>query len=67
MRTTTFLALGLVLVLAAPGWAGDEELTIDWIYSDEGKNATAMPQHVWTTGGDLLLLDGCASPIFDRL
>jgi len=57
MRVTTFLALGLVFLVALPGLAGDEELTIEWIYSDEGKNATAMPQSVWTDGGDLLLLD----------
>jgi dipeptidyl-peptidase-4 len=57
MKTTTSVALGLVFLLAAPGWAADEELTVEWIYSDEGRNATAMPQFVWTTGGDLLFLD----------
>jgi dipeptidyl-peptidase-4 len=48
--------LGLMLAVGF-GWA-QEELTIDWIHSDGGKNAAAMPDFFWTAAGDLLLLDG---------
>jgi dipeptidyl-peptidase-4 len=49
----------LVLLLALPAIAqGQQRLTVEWIYSDEGENATKLPQFAWTTGGDLLLFDG---------
>jgi dipeptidyl-peptidase-4 len=52
-RTVSFLALLLAIAPAA----ATEELTVDWIFSDEGDTATKMPQTKWTDGGELLLLD----------
>jgi dipeptidyl-peptidase-4 len=34
-----------------------EQITVEWIYSDEGENATKLPEFAWTSSGDLLLLD----------
>ncbi len=31
--------------------------TVEWIYSDAGESATAMPEHTWAADGTLLLLD----------
>jgi len=53
----TTIVFGLMLVAAGVVWAEKEELTVEWIYSEEGKNAAAMPSFFWTDGGDLLLLD----------
>ncbi len=32
-------------------------LTVTWMYSDDGENATRMPTFAWTATGDVLLLD----------
>ena len=34
-----------------------KDVTVAWAYSDEAEAATKMPSFVWTSGGDLLLLD----------
>jgi dipeptidyl-peptidase-4 len=47
----------LALLLAVVSLAAADELTVDWIFSDEGDAATEMPQTMWTKKGDLLLLD----------
>jgi dipeptidyl-peptidase-4 len=46
-----------VLLLAARSFAAGDELTVDWIFSDEGESATRMPRTKWTDTGDLILLD----------
>ena len=52
-RTVSILAL----VLAIGPVVGADELSVDWIFSDEGDTATTMPETMWTDGGDLLFLD----------
>jgi hypothetical protein len=56
MRSVT--ACSLALLLTVGSFAAAEELTVDWIFSDEGESATRMPRTEWTDTGDLLLLDG---------
>jgi dipeptidyl-peptidase-4 len=56
MRTTK--AVAVIALLAALGaHAQQQKLTVEWIYSDEGANATRLPQTAWTSGGDVLLFD----------
>jgi dipeptidyl-peptidase-4 len=58
MRRATTLAIVALLVVAAALAQGGKRLTVEWIYSDDGDNATKLPQFAWTTAGDLLLFDG---------
>jgi len=57
MKPTKALAI-IALLVAMPARAQQQKLTVEWIYSDEGDNATKLPQFAWTTGGDVLLFDG---------
>ena len=52
-------ACSLVLACAfvSPVLAADEELTIDWILSDEGKTAASVPSHAWLDTGVAMLYD----------
>ncbi len=57
-RRTLAWGLALLCLLTASNAAAeDERLTLDWIYSDEGKTATAMPEVVWIDSGQALLYD----------
>jgi dipeptidyl-peptidase 4 len=48
----------LVLALAGPLTAQEKhEITVEWIFSDAGEEPTRLPPFVWTSGGDVLLLD----------
>jgi dipeptidyl-peptidase-4 len=47
-----FLLLPGVLTLAQ-----DERLSIEWIFSEEGKTATSVPNHTWLADGTILLYD----------
>jgi len=55
MRSVTACSLALLLTVCS--LAAADELTVDWIFSDEGESATRMPRTEWTDTGDLLLLD----------
>jgi dipeptidyl-peptidase-4 len=37
--------------------AGIEKITVEWIYSEEGQQVTALPQYYWLNDGTLLLYD----------
>jgi dipeptidyl-peptidase-4 len=58
-------ATGAMTVLAATALAlvplvraqEKQALTVDWIFSDAGENATRLPRFEWTSAGDALLLD----------
>lgn len=50
----------LLLVLAIgllPAQAEDRRLDLEWIFSDEGKTATSVPEHAWLDSGKVLLYD----------
>jgi len=52
-------ALLLAAVLVSPSLsAGDREITLDWIFSDEGEAIAKAPDAEWTGDGDVMLLDG---------
>lgn len=55
----TMRALGAILLLVAvPGICQQHRrMSVDWMYSEQGVNATKMPEMTWTEGDDLLLLD----------
>jgi dipeptidyl-peptidase-4 len=46
-----------VLLLSSPAVAVGEELTIDWIFSDEGKTADSVPSCAWLDTGVAMLYD----------
>ena len=48
----------LLLLVSSPLFAqAPKDITVAWAYGDEAEAATKMPQFVWTSGGDLLVLD----------
>ncbi len=48
----------LFLFLQATSLAGQlREITIEWIYSEESENLSALPRYVWVESGDALLYD----------
>lgn len=47
----------LFLCSSGSAFAAEERLTLDWIYSDAGKTATAMPEVQWIGSGQALLYD----------
>ncbi|MCG6962079.1 MAG: DPP IV N-terminal domain-containing protein [Acidobacteria bacterium] len=55
----TIRALAAILLLAAvPGLCQEHQrMSVEWVYSEQGVNATRMPEIAWTAGDDLLLLD----------
>jgi len=58
MRNPVAWAAIVALAVAAPARAAEvAEVTVEWMYSDEGENATRMPQLAWAGDGTLLLLD----------
>jgi dipeptidyl-peptidase-4 len=50
-------SLVLVLVLVSPGLATGEKLTIDWIFSDEGKTVASVPSRAWLDTGIAMFYD----------
>jgi dipeptidyl-peptidase-4 len=58
MKTARNVAVVLLLGVVVAFGQDRRQITVEWIYSDEGENATKRPQFAWTTGGDLLLFDG---------
>lgn len=46
-----------ILVLASSASAQDERLSLEWIFSEEGKTATSLPDHAWLDNGLLMLYD----------
>jgi dipeptidyl-peptidase-4 len=56
-RTLAWGSALLILTAGIAAAAEAERLTLDWIYSDEGKTATAMPDVAWIDSGQLLLYD----------
>ncbi|MBT8096396.1 MAG: DPP IV N-terminal domain-containing protein [Woeseia sp.] len=51
-------AFVLVMILAGgSGVAQEERLSVDWLFSDEGKMSLAMPRHTWLESGQLVLYD----------
>lgn len=59
MRTIqgSILLLGFLLFSLPASGQDVEQITVEWIYGDEGENATKLPAFAWTNSGDLLLLD----------
>jgi len=55
MRSRTVAIFFMLLAIGSV--AVSDELSVDWIFSDEGDTATTMPETMWTSGGELLFLD----------
>jgi len=47
----------LAIGAAGPAVAQDGRLTLDWVFSDEGKSAASVPRHAWIDSGLLILYD----------
>jgi len=51
------LSLSLFLIFSYVIGAGNEKITVQWIYSEEGQQATALPQFFWLNDGTFLYYD----------
>jgi len=49
--------LTLLLCSSAFPAQGRREVTVEWIFSDEGDEVTALPTTYWASGGEVILLD----------
>ena len=49
--------LFLFLITLHPAMAEEERLTLEWIFSDDRRLATAAPKHAWLDTGDIVLYD----------
>ncbi|HKG78066.1 MAG TPA: DPP IV N-terminal domain-containing protein, partial [Pyrinomonadaceae bacterium] len=60
MLTRTFLAVILTatLVVANAQTAPQSTLTLEWIFSDEGRRVASLPSNQWLADGKLMLYDG---------
>ena len=45
------------IILPPPATAQDERLSLEWVFSEEGKTATSLPDHAWLDNGLLMLYD----------
>ena len=57
MRMTRLLLLTLLPICWLAAAAEEERLTLDWIFSDEGKMAGSIPQHAWLGTGQAVFYD----------
>jgi dipeptidyl-peptidase-4 len=55
-RLLIFVAL-LAILLSPLKLLPAQEITVDWIYSDEGQEPTKIPRFVWTESGKAILYD----------
>ena len=46
-----------ITVFASSAAAQDERLSLEWVFSEEGKTATSVPDHAWLDNGLLMLYD----------
>jgi len=46
-----------ILVLSDASFAQDERLSVEWIFSEEGKQADSVPLHTWLDSGQAILYD----------
>lgn len=53
----TGVVFSLIIFLASSAAAQDERLSLEWIFSEAGKNAFSMPEHAWLDSGLLMLYD----------
>lgn len=53
----TTLAMIIGVLYCASAVAQNERLSIDWIFSEEGKTATSVPDHAWLDDGLIMLYD----------
>jgi hypothetical protein len=40
-----------IVVIALPADAQDERLSLEWMFSEEGKTAVSVPDHAWLDNG----------------
>jgi dipeptidyl-peptidase-4 len=46
-----------ILLFASQAGAQDERLSLEWIFSEEGKTAMSVPEHAWLDNGLLMIYD----------
>lgn len=60
MKFTTISVLQIalaVIVFTSQATAQDERLSLEWLFSEEGKTAASVPDHAWLDNGLLMLYD----------
>ena len=46
-----------IAILTSQATAQDERLSLEWVFSEEGKTATSLPDHAWLDSGLLMIYD----------
>jgi dipeptidyl-peptidase-4 len=64
-KINTLPALLIALHVAVPASAQDERIDLDWVFSEEGKVAMALPREAWI-GPDAVLVYGNGLPRNER-
>lgn len=64
-RTRSIGTLLFLCIVATPLAAQPERLTVDWLFSEDGQAARALPQHTWLADGTLVVYD-LRRPVADR-
>src|SRR5438552_15280594 len=61
-----FLLAALAATFVAPTAAAQtptkSSLTVEWVFSDEGRRVASLPSYVWLSDGKLMLYDGRQPP-----
>ncbi|HKG80168.1 MAG TPA: hypothetical protein VKA78_12130, partial [Pyrinomonadaceae bacterium] len=58
LRLLLILALTLITSLIKSQTAPQSTLTLEWIFSDEGRRVASLPSNQWLADGKLMLYDG---------
>ena len=60
MKYATVFVLQIAIaiaILTSQATAQDERLSLEWVFSEEGKTATSLPDHAWLDSGLLMIYD----------
>ncbi len=53
----TVSIVATIFLLSGASFAQDERLSIEWIFSEEGKQADSVPLHTWLDSGQVIIYD----------
>ena len=56
-RSVLLACLAVLAIGSARAAPVQDGLTLDWVFSDEGKSAASVPRHAWIDSGLLILYD----------
>ena len=57
MKRATALTVAILCSFSFSSHSAEKRLSVEWMFSDEGENATALPRFAWLGTSDLLVFD----------